>query len=49
MDGQVLRLSWYIYKPEDMNSSFLKLLPSLVIYDYIYMFFGINSVLPELL
>lgn len=50
MDEQVLELSLPIYKPGDMNSNFLRFLPSPVIYDYIYIYiFVISSVLPELL
>ena len=32
---QILELSLHIYKPRDINSSFLRVLPSSIIYDHL--------------
>ena len=47
---QILELSLHIYKPRDINSSFLRFLPSRIIYDYAFFFFSVTSrILPKLL
>ena len=42
-------MAGWVGEPGDVNSSFLRFLPSPVIYDYIYILFVISSVLPKLL
>lgn len=58
MNGQmdelkILELSWNISKPRDINSGFLRFLPTPMIYDYpfflILIFFSISRIHPKLL